>query len=301
MIIAMSGSNGMIGRALHEHLRHAGHTVRPIVRLLPGREYSRHDIRWDIEAGKIEASKLEKVDAVIHLAGEPIADGKWTKPKKQRIRDSRVNSTLLLSKALAKLPLPPHAFLCGSAIGFYGSRGDRQLAEDATEGQGFLAGVCVEWEAATEVAERAGIRVAHLRTGIVLDRSGGALAKMVTPFKLGLGGRIGSGTQYMPWISLVDQVRAVEFCLHEEAMRGPVNIVGPHPVTNTQFTQTLGMVLGRPTFMAMPAFAARLAFGEMADEMLLASARVEPTKLLDAGFRFSHNDLEGALRAALKR
>lgn len=301
MIIAISGSSGLIGNALRSHLRHEGHRVRAIVRHQPGQEAGRDDIRWDIDAGKIEADKLEKVDAVIHLAGEPIADGKWTNAKKQHIRDSRVNSTALLSKAIAKMPLPPHVLLSGSAVGYYGSQGDQRLGEDAPEGEGFLASVCSEWEAATLPAQKAGVRVAHLRTGIVLDKAGGALAKMMTPFKLGLGGRIGPGTQYMPWISLADQISAIDFCLNSESMRGPVNLVGPHPVTNAQFTTTLGMVLHRPTFLPLPAFAARMMFGEMADEMLLASARVEPTKLLNAGFRFSHNDLEGAIRAALKK
>lgn len=242
----------------------------------------------------------EGPDAVVHLAGENIARARWSERQKALIRDSRVKGTRLLCDLLARYSPPPKALVCASAVGYYGDRADEILKEESAPGSGFLADVCREWEAATQPAVERGIRVVNLRIGIVLSPMGGALAKMLTPFKLGVGGTIGSGRQYMSWIALDDVVGAIHFALTNESLHGPVNAVAPNPVTNREFTHTLGRVLSRPTLFPMPAFAARLVLGEMADALLLASARVEPAQLLASGFTFRHPDLEAALRALLK-
>ena len=221
---------------------------------------------------------MEGLDVVINLAGDGIADGRWTEEKKRRIHDSRVNGTRLLSEAMSRLTRKPTTFVNACAIGFYGDRGDELVDEDSAPGGGFLAGVCREWEQATEAAAQAGIRVVKLRLGVVLTKDGGIMGSMLSPFKLGLGGKVGSGKQYLSWIALGDVVTAIQFLLDREALRGPINAVAPSPVTNEEFTKALGRVLSRPTFMAMPAFAARLVFGkEMANEMMLSSTRVAPT------------------------
>ena len=299
MKILVSGSTGFIGSALVPFLTSDGHSVvqllrKPVATVNP-------TLTWDPAAGRLDAAAFEGFDAVVHLAGESIASGRWTAAKKERIRSSRVDATRLLCNALARLGRPPKALICASAIGYYGDRGDEVLREESAPGRDFLAGVCRDWEAACEPAARKGIRVVNLRFGVVLGRGGGALARMLPPFRLGLGGRIGSGRQYMSWIALDDAVGAVQHALATGALRGPANAVAPRAVTNQEFTRTLGRTLGRPTLFPMPAFAARLAFGEMADALLLGSARVEPARLLASGYRFRHGDLEGSLRHLLDR
>jgi uncharacterized protein (TIGR01777 family) len=257
-----------------------------------------NDIPWDPVAGTIAAAQFSDVDAVVHLAGESVAR-RWTTAVKKEIRDSRVRGTTLLCQTLAGLASRPSVLVSASAIGYYGDRGGERLDESSPRGRGFLAEVCQEWEHATTAARDADIRVVNLRIGVVLSRNGGALKSMLTPFRLGIGGVLGSGRQYFSWITLEDLVRAIQFALSASALSGPVNAVAPQPVTNREFTKTLGRVLGRPTIFPMPAFAARLAFGEMADEMLLASARVEPNALDAAQFEFAHPQLEPALRHIL--
>ncbi len=239
------------------------------------------------------------MDAVVHLAGENISAGRWTDARKARIRDSRVQGTRLLCESLVGLSQPPKVLVCASAVGYYGDRKDEVLTEESTPGAGFLAEVCREWEEAAESAAQASIRVVYLRTGIVLSPSGGALAKMLLPFKLGLGGRIGGGGQYMSWIALNDAIGAIHHAIVTEALRGPANLVAPSPVTNLEFTKTLGRVLSRPTIFPLPGFVARLVLGEMADGLLLASTRAEPARLLGTGYVFRHPELEGALRYLL--
>jgi len=285
----------MVGSALVSHLKKENHDVVPLVR---GKSRTA-GIVWDPASGTIEKEKLSGFDAVVHLAGENISKGRWNAAKKARIRDSRVASTRLLSETLAKLEHKPAVLVSASAIGFYGDRGEELLNEQSTGGSSFLAEVCQAWEQATKAASEAGIRVVHLRTGIVLSKSGGALAAMLTPFKLGGGGIVGSGKQYWSWISLDDEVRAIEHAIRTESLRGPVNLVSPEAPTNRVFTKVLGKVLHRPTIFPMPAFAARLALGEMANELLLASTRVEPRRLKETGFQFSYPDLEGALKHLL--
>jgi uncharacterized protein (TIGR01777 family) len=246
----------------------------------------------------VDTAKLEGLDAVIHLAGESI-QGRWTPNKKARIRESRFKGTRLLADALAQLAKPPKVFISASAIGYYGDRGDEVLREDSSPGNGFLAEVVREWEAATEPASKKGIRVVNVRTGIVLGSEGGALGQMLTPFKMGVGGRIGSGQQYMSWIALDDEVGAIEHALKTESLRGPVNFVGPSPVRNTEFTKVLGKVLSRPTVFPLPAFAVKTVFGQMGEELLLFSQRVEPSRLTASGYKFRYPELEGALRRAV--
>jgi hypothetical protein len=244
----------------------------------------------------VDTSALSGADAIVHLAGENIASGRWTAARKERIRDSRVNGTRLIAESIARMDRPPQVLISASAIGYYGDCGRELLREESPAGAGFLAEVCRQWEAATDAATRKGVRVVHLRTGIVLSAKGGAMGKMLLPFKLGLGGKIGSGDQYWSWISLDDVSGAIVHCIQAAGLHGPVNIVSPSPVTNFEFTKTLGRVLGRPTVFPIPAFAARLALGEMADPLLLASARVEPAKLLASRFVFRHRELEPTLR-----
>lgn len=294
MHILVSGSSGFVGSALNSILTSAGHRVTPLVR-----ERSQRGIYWDPQAGIIDQSALEGIDAAIHLAGENIAGGRWTAARKERILSSRVRGTKLLSEALCRLSRTPHVFVSASAIGYYGDRGSEVLREDSAPGTGFLSGVCRQWEESAEMAVDSSIRVVHPRIGIVLGSRGGALPKMMLPFKLGVGGRIGSGRQYMSWITIDDLVQAIVHCLGDSNIRGPVNVVSPSPVTNAEFTKTLGRVLTRPTIFPLPAFAARLAMGEMADALLLSSARVEPAKLLSSRFKFRHQNLEDALRAVI--
>src|SRR5215216_3640581 len=277
MIIAITGSSGLVGSVLMPALEADGHLIRPVVRRAPGK--ASNEIRWDPEKGLIDAAEFANVDAVVHLAGENIAARRWTNSFKDRILQSRVGGTKLLCGTLAGLASKPTVLVSASATGYYGNRGQEMLDESATAGRGFLAEVCQQWEAATIPARDADIRVVNLRIGFVLSKEGGGLAKMLTPFRLSLGGVIGSGNQYMSWIALDDLVRVIQFTLSAAALAGPVNAVAPTPVTNREFTKTLGNVLRRATILPMPAFAAKLAFGEMADEMLLGGARVEPRAL----------------------
>jgi uncharacterized protein (TIGR01777 family) len=293
--ILIAGASGLVGSALVPKLKAEGAEVTRLVRSAAGTG----EIEWHPDRGSIDAPALEGFDAVINLAGDGIADGRWTEEKKRRILDSRVNGTRLLSETMAKLSRKPATLINASAIGFYGDRGDELVDEDSGPGEGFLAGVCRAWESAAAPAEQAGIRVAKLRFGPILAREGGMLAKMLTPFKLGLGGKVGSGKQYISWVAIDDVIGAIKLALSSESLRGPINVVAPRPVTNEEFTKTLGQVLSRPTFMAMPAFAARLAFGEMADEMMLSSTRVAGNVLNAAGFKFQYPELEGAVRAML--
>ncbi|MGD0697382.1 MAG: TIGR01777 family oxidoreductase [Terriglobia bacterium] len=298
MHILVTGSSGLVGSALIPALAGEGHRVTRLVRSTP--RAAGDSIPWDPAAGILDAPSLEGFDAVVHLAGESIAGGRWTVERKARIRDSRVNSTRLLSERLAQLTRPPKVLISASAVGYYGDRGDETLTEESPPGSNFLAGVCREWEAATEPALQHGIRVAVLRSGVVLSPAGGALAKMLFPFRMGVGGIVGSGKQYFSWISIDDLVRVIIRALKTDSLRGPVNAVAPHAVTNAEFTKALGQVLGRPTIVPMPAFAARIAFGEMADELLLASARVVPAKLLASGFVFHHAEIGHALTDLLQ-
>ena len=299
MQLLVSGSSGLVGSRLCRQLVAAGHSVRRLVRAGIPNDNTAGVVVWDPTTNKLDSAALSGTEAVVHLAGENIASGRWTAAQKARIRDSRVQGTALLAHALVAMSQPPQTLVCASAIGFYGHRADEWMTETSSPGQGFLPDVCRDWERATEVAREAGIRVVNLRIGVVLSRDGGALKKMLLPFRLGLGGVVGGGRQWMSWISIDDVVGVIEHCLHDRSLNGPVNAVSPHPVTNREFTKTLGRVLRRPTFFSMPAVAARLAFGQMADELLLSSTRVSPTRLIDTGFPFQFGKLEPALKSLL--
>jgi uncharacterized protein (TIGR01777 family) len=298
MNILVTGASGLIGSGLLPFLGNTGHEVTRLVRSPP--RPGERAIRWDPAAGSIEESGLAGMEAVVHLAGENIAE-RWTAGKKAKIRDSRVNGTRLLCEALARMDTPPKVLVSASAIGYYGDRGGEMLTEESPSGQGFLAEVCRAWEASTAPAQQKGIRVVPLRFGIVLSEAGGALAKILPPFRMGMGGILGSGRQYMSLIALDDAVGAIHHAIVTESLQGPANAASPESVTNQEFTKTLGKVLGRPTVVPLPAFAARLMFGEMADELLLASACVQPVKFAASGYTFRYPDLEAALRHLLKR
>ena len=297
MKILVTGSTGLVGSALIPSLKSKGHQVVRLVRSTPNN--SATEVFWNPEKGILNASELEGIDAVVHLAGESIAEGRWTDEKKRRIRESRVKGTQLLSETLGKLKKKPEVLVSASAVGFYGNRGGEVLTEQSASGSDFLAEVCREWEIATQAAAQAGVRVVNLRFGVILSNEGGALKKMLFPFKMGVGGKLGSGQQYMSWITIDDAVSAIEFALENEHLRGPVNVVAPQPATNYEFTKALGGALSRPTIFPVPAFAARLVFGEMADATLLSSQRVEPTRLKEAGYVFKYPELKGALRHVL--
>jgi len=291
--ILVSGASGPIGAALLPSLRDEGWSVVRLARgTAAGRSPDNAQIAWD-PATQIAAETVSEFDAVIHLAGESIF-GRWTAAKKRKIRDSRVAGTLNLASALARTEQKPKVFVCGSAIGYYGNRGDEVLREESSPGAGFLAEVCREWEEAGAPAVQAGIRTVSLRTGIVLSPKGGALGALLVPFKLGLGGRTGDGRQWMSWIDVLDMVGAIQHILKNE-VRGPVNMVAPGPVTNAEFAKTLAGVLRRPLIFPMPAFAVRLAFGEMGEELLLGSQKVEPGKLMASGYLFRYRELRASL------
>jgi uncharacterized protein (TIGR01777 family) len=298
MHVVVSGSRGLVGSALVPFLTTGGHHVTRLVR---GMAKGPDETAWDPSRGLVDTSRFDAADALVHLAGENIAAGRWTPARKAEIRRSRVDGTRNLSEVLARLPDPPKVLVSASAIGLYGDRGTEILTEESASGTGFLADVCREWETATEPASRAGIRVVNLRFGMILSPRGGALRKMLLPFRLGMGGRIGSGEQFTSWIALDDAIGAVHHALCEDALHGPVNAVAPNPVSNAKFTCTLARVLRRPTLLPVPAFAARLAFGEMADALLLAGARVQPARLQASGYRFRFPDLDSALRHLLGR
>jgi uncharacterized protein (TIGR01777 family) len=298
MNILLSGSTGLVGSALLPLLTSSGHGVRRLMRSTAN--VNDADVAWNPDSGEMDLGKLAGIEAIVHLAGEPIASGRWTAAKKARIRDSRVIGTRNLCQALAKLDPRPNTLISASAIGIYGDRGEELLNEQSVAGSGFLAEVCREWEAATAPAEAAGIRTVHLRFGVILTPAGGALAKMLLPFRLGIGGVLGSGRQYMSWIALDDVLGALHHLLATDTVAGAVNCVAPNPVTNHKFTKALGRVLSRPTILPAPAVAMKLALGEMADELLLASQRVEPPKLSASGYAFRLATLEDALRHVLK-
>jgi hypothetical protein len=288
----------MIGSELVIYLRTLGHEVIPIIRSKPNRELE-DSICWDPDHSELEAAALEGFDAVVHLAGENVAGGKWTEDRKSKILNSRIRGTHLLSQTLVSLQRPPKVLISASAIGYYGDRGDQILSEDSPVGEGFLAKVCHEWEAA--VTHGAGIRVVTPRLGVVLSPKGGALSRMLLPFRLGMGGPIGSGKQYMSWISLDDAIYALYHLLTHQDISGPVNLVSPNPVTNREFIRTLGRCLFRPTIIPLPEFAVRMLWGEMGQEMLLSSTRVLPTRLEQTGFSCRYPSLEQALRYMLDR
>lgn len=292
MRVAVTGASGLIGGALASALERAGHTVARV-----GRD-ARSDVRWDPRAGVIDGGALEGIDAMVHLAGMPIGM-RWTVARKREILESRVQVTRFLAQTLARLSRVPEVFVSASAIGYYGDCGDAWVDESSPPGSGFLARLTQEWEAAAGVADSAGIRTVCPRIGVALDSHGGALARILPVFRLGLGGRFGSGRQWMSWVALTDVVRALEFILCTASLRGVVNVVAPSPVTNREFTTTLGRVLNRPAVFAVPAFVLRTVLGEMADEMLLASQRVRAARLGAEGFRFEHPSLAEALRREL--
>ena len=296
MKIAISGATGLIGTALRRALAQRGDVVVPLVRRQP--QPGEHVVAWDPGRGTIDRASLEGIDAVIHLAGENVF-GRWTAAKKQRIRESRVVGTKLVSETLASLQRRPATLLAASAIGYYGNRGAELLTEASAPGDDFLAQVSRDWEAASRVAARAGIRVVNMRIGVVLTRAGGALAMMLPPFRLGLGGWVGSGNQYVSWIALDDIIKAMQHVLDRRDLTGPVNLTAPAPVTNRELAKTLGKVLGRPVLVGVPGFALSLAFGSEGADMLLSGQRVLPERLTASEFRFSFTALEPALRHLL--
>ncbi|HXK08581.1 MAG TPA: TIGR01777 family oxidoreductase [Vicinamibacteria bacterium] len=297
MRVSVTGSSGLIGTALVRLLTSEGHEVGRVFRS----PTAVGAWRWDPAAGHVDARAVNGADVVVHLAGENIASGRWSSARKARIRESRERGTRVVAEAVAGADPRPRVLVCASAMGFYGDRGDERLTESSAPGQGFLADVSRAWEDACAPARDQGVRVVNLRFGIVLSPTGGALARMLLPFRLGAGGVVGTGRQWWSWVSLDDVVGAIRHALTTPGLVGPVNVVAPNPVTNAEFTRTLGRVLARPTFFPVPAAAARLALGEMADALLLASARIVPQRLEATGYVFRHPELEGALRHLLGR
>jgi len=294
MNVLISGATGLIGSSLAKELKSGGHRIITLTRSPKGE----NDLSWDPDAGTVNGS-LEGMDAVVHLAGESIAEGRWTASKKRRIMDSRKKGTRLVAETIAGLTMPPRVMISASAVGYYGDRGDEVLWEDSRPGSDFLAEVCRAWEAAADPAREAGIRVVHTRFGIVLSPEGGALGTTLPIFKLGGGGRIGSGRQWWSWVALDDVVGTIHHALENESVEGPVNVGSPNPMTNAEYTRVLGKALNRPTVLPVPATAIRLALGGIADALLLASQRMEPAKLKETGYHFRHPELEGALRHLL--
>ena len=295
--ILLSGSSGLLGGALAPHLAAAGHEVWRLVRRAPRAES--REIRWDPDGGAVDPGTLEGFSAVIHLSGENIAARRWTPEFKAKLVRSRIVTASLLAGTLAKLSAKPAVFICASAVGYYGDRGAEILTERSARGEGFLPELADRWEIAARQAQSSGIRSVQARFGVVLSRHGGALEKMLLPFKLGVGGVLGSGNQYMSWIAIEDAVRALEHLLGSASLSGPVNLVSPHPVTNREFTKTLASALHRPAFIPVPEFGIKLLFGEMGEALLLASTRVVPEALAQSGFHFSSPELAPALRRQL--
>lgn len=302
MRIAITGSTGLVGKALIPALQNAGHRVVRLVREDTRSADTGDTARWQPSTGEVDLAALGDIDAVIHLAGENVAGGRWTEARKQRIADSRGPATEKLCRTLASLPKPPRIMISASAIGIYGDRGAEELHEDSTlpSDPDFLTAVAKAWESGTQPLEACGTRIVHLRIGIVLDRNGGALARMLLPFRLGIGGRLGNGKHWMSWITRHDLVRVVQHVLGDDSLQGPVLAVAPTPIENRMFTQILGKVLRRPTILPVPRFVLKLLFGEMVN-VLLGSQRARPHRLLVTGFDFDHANLETALRACLGR
>ena len=296
--VAISGAGGLVGSSLVDSLEARGCRV---LRLVRRRAVGDGEIAYDPSADRIDAQRLEGLDALVHLAGENIAARRWSQVQKRRIRDSRVAGTRLIARTLAELTRPPGVLINASAIGYYGNRGDEILDESSGAGVGFLAETCREWEAQAALAEVAGIRVVLLRTGVVLSRSGGALARMLLPFRLGLGGRIGDGRQFMSWIGIDDLIGVIQRALSTTDFSGPLNAVAPSPVRNAEFVRELSAVLRRPAVVPLPSFAVRLLLGEMGAELLLGSTRVMPQALVRSGFRFRHPELSSALEFLIPR
>jgi len=297
MKILIAGASGLIGSALVRHLKQQRHEVSRLVRRAP---VSADEIQWDPAAGAIDEARIEGTEAVIHLGGASIAGKRWNDAYKQEIRDSRVNSTRLLGEAISRMPQKPEVFLCASALGFYGERGDEILTENSPQGGGFLPDITAEWEAATAPASEAGIRVCNMRIGVVLSKTGELPRGLLIPFKLGLGGKLGNGRQYMSWIHIDDVAGAFTHALNTPSMHGPINVSAPNPVTNAEFTRALARVLSRPALFTVPTFALRIAMGELA-EFALASSRMQPERLQESGFSFEWQRIEPALRDLLDR
>lgn len=299
MKILVTGSHGFIAHALIPSLEREGHSIRRLVR--SPADTGRGEFAWDPYKKRIDDAALDAIDAVVHLAGESIAEGRWTPEKKKRILESRTIPTRFLAEKLAASKSPPSVFVCASAIGYYGDRGEEVLTEGSSPGSDFLANVCLEWEAATAPASANNVRVVNVRFGLILSPEGGALQKILLPFKLGVGGRLGSGDQYWSWIALDDVIGAIGHVLTAQSVQGPVNVTGPNAVTNKEFTSVLGKVVHRPTLFPAPAVALRIALGEMADALLLSSASVEPVKLLQSGYKFRDTELMTALGGMLSK
>lgn len=298
MNILLTGATGLIGTELGPFLSRQNHRV---IRMVRSSKAGENEVLWDPHSGTLNPQHLEGIDAVVHLAGENISSGRWTERKKRRILESRVQGTRLLAQSIAHLFDPPKVFVSISAIGYYGDRKDETLTEESDPGTGFLPHVCAHWESATQAAISRGIRVVIPRLGMVLSSKGGAMGFMLPVFRLGIGGKIGNGRQYQSWIALDDVLGVIDHALHTDSLQGPVNAVSPDPVTNRDFSLALGRALSRPARLALPAFAARIAFGRMADEVLLASARVAPVRLAQSGYKFRFSELNGALQHILKR
>jgi hypothetical protein len=298
MKIIISGASGLVGSALTNAFRAEGHSLLHLAR--PGRRLSTHEIRWDPPSAQVDVPALEAADAVVHLSGAKISEGRWTPERKRVLRSSRIDSTRLLVDSLAQLRQKPHVFVSASAVGYYGNRGDQILTESSEPGGDFLSLLARDWEAEASRAAQAGIRAVILRFGVILSNHGGALPQMIRPFRFGVGGRLGSGRQWLSWIALEDVLGIIRSAIADAHIQGPVNVVAPDPVRNADFARIVGRTLHRPALFPAPKFMLRLALGEMADTLLLASQRVLPDQLLKANYTFQFRELETALKTLLK-